>query len=309
MMRSFLLWLSERQSIFNFARRNRLARGMAARFVAGETIKEVVAAVQELRDRGLGSTADLLGESVTDLSQVDAARDTYLALLEALHDAGLDVNASLKLTQFGFDIDEQHCEEAVRTVVQRAQELGGFIRLDMESSEYTERTLAFHRRLVPDFGQHVGVVIQASLRRSTTDIDRLVEEGTRVRLCKGAYLEPEKVAYPRKSDVDAHYIRLMESLLKSDTFHGIATHDEAMLEHAKAFVTEHDIGTDQFEFQMLYGVRRDLQDTLAREGWGVRVYVPFGSQWYPYLMRRLAERPANVFFIVGNILKEGRRRQ
>jgi proline dehydrogenase len=308
MMRSVLLWFSERQSIFNFVRRNRLARGMASRFVAGETITEAVAAAAELHGRGLTASLDLLGESVRDFADVEAARDTYLEILRAQAAAGIEVNASLKLTQFGFDLDEARCEAQVRTVVGLARELGGFIRLDMESSEYTERTLAFHRRLAADFGGHVGVVIQSALRRSTADVDRLVADGVRVRLCKGAYLEPEAVAFPAKRDVDAHFVRLMETLLTSSTYHGLATHDEVIIARAKAFATEQGIARDRFEFQMLYGVRRDLQDALVADGWRLRVYIPFGTQWYPYLMRRLAERPANVFFIVGNILKEGVRR-
>ncbi|MCA9762253.1 MAG: proline dehydrogenase family protein [Gemmatimonadetes bacterium] len=307
MMRSALLWLSERQSIFNFVRRNALARGMASRFVAGETIAEAVAAAAELHARGLTASLDLLGESVRDFADVEAARDTYLEILRAQAAAGIEVNASLKLTQFGFDLDEARCEAHVREVVELARDLGGFIRLDMESSEYTERTLALHRRLASDLGPHVGVVIQSALRRSAADIERLAADGVRVRLCKGAYLEPDSVAFPAKSDVDAQYVRLMERLLLSGTYHGLATHDEAIIARAKAFATAHDIGADRFEFQMLYGVRRDLQDALVAEGWRLRVYIPFGTQWYPYLMRRLAERPANVFFIVGNILKEGRR--
>lgn len=308
MMRSVLLWLSHRQSIFNFVRRNRLARGMASRFVAGETITDAVAAATALHARGITASLDMLGESVTDFSDVVVARDTYIAILDAQHAAGIEVNASLKLTQFGFDLDEARCEAEVRQVLSRARDLNGFIRLDMEGSAYTERTLAFQRRLAGDFGAVVGVVIQSALRRSTDDIAHLTAAGTRVRLCKGAYLEPESVAFPDKKDVDAHYVRLMEQLLTSGSYHGLATHDEAIIAAAKAFVTSHGIARDSFEFQMLYGVRRDLQDALVADGWRLRVYIPFGTQWYPYLMRRLAERPANVFFIVGNLLKEGSRR-
>ena len=291
MMRSSLLWLSERQSIFNFVRRNRLAKRFASRFVAGETIDEGVAAVRELAARGITATLDLLGESV----KVQA-------------DAGVEVNASLKLTQMGFDLNEAACEANVRRILERARALGGFIRLDMESSSYTERTLAFQRRLAADFAAQVGVVIQSSLRRSESDIPVLIDSQTRVRLCKGAYLEPATVAYPDKKDVDAAYLRLARQLIADGNYPGLATHDATIIEAIKAFVTEQGISRDTFEFQMLYGVRRDLQDALAADGWRIRVYVPFGTQWYPYLMRRLAERPANIAFIVGNIVKEGFRR-
>jgi len=308
-MRSTLLWLSERRSIFNFVRRNRLAKRFASRFVAGETIEEAVAAARELASRGITATLDLLGESVREPADADEARDTYVAILRAMHEAGVEVNASLKLTQMGFDLDEARCEANVRAILEVARELGGFIRLDMESSEYTQRTLDFHRRLAADFAPHVGVVIQACLRRSPDDIDALVASGTRVRLCKGAYLEPAEVAFPDKRDVDAQYLRLMERLLADGTYPGIATHDEAILAHATDFVARREIARERFEFQMLYGVRRDLQDRLVAEGWRMRVYVPFGTQWYPYLMRRLAERPANIAFILGNVVREGFRRR
>ncbi|HET9065759.1 MAG TPA: proline dehydrogenase family protein [Gemmatimonadales bacterium] len=308
MMRSILFWLSERKSIFNFVRRNRMARGMASRFVAGETVEEAVAAAIELNGRGITTTLDLLGESVTSFDDVDIATRTYLEILDRQHAAGIEANASLKLTQFGLDLDEARCEAHVRQIVTRAESLGGFIRLDMEGSEYTERTLAFHRRLAVDHAASVGVVIQSALRRSTADVEALNASGTRVRLCKGAYLESDALAFPDKSDVDAHYVRLMQLLLTSRAYHGLATHDEVIIEQAKQFVTERGIPRDHFEFQMLYGVRRDLQDALVAEGWRIRVYIPFGTHWYPYLMRRLAERPANIFFIVGNIFKEGKRR-
>ncbi len=308
MMRSTLLWLSERRSIFNFVRRNRLAKRFASRFVAGETIDEAVAAARELQARGITATLDLLGESVREPADADEARDTYIAILRAMDAAGVEVNASLKLTQMGFDLDEAHCEANVRVILEVARELGGFVRLDMESSEYTQRTLDFHRRLAVDFAPHVGVVIQAALRRSADDIDALVASGTRVRLCKGAYLEPTAVAFPDKRDVDAQYVRLMERLLGDGTYPGIATHDETILRQATSFVTEQAITEDRFEFQMLYGVRRDLQEALVAEGWRVRVYIPFGTQWYPYLMRRLAERPANIVFILGNVVREAVRR-
>jgi proline dehydrogenase len=308
MMRSALLWLSERQSIFNFVRRNRLAKRFAGRFVAGETIEAAVAAARELQGRGITATLDLLGESVREVADADQARDTYVAILRAMREAGVEVNASLKLTQMGFDLDEAHCEANVRAILSVARELDGFIRLDMEGSAYTQRTLDFHARLAADFAPQVGVVIQAALRRSAGDIEALVASGTRVRLCKGAYLEPATVAFPDKKDVDAQYVRLMHRLTSAGRYPGIATHDEAILQEATRFVREQGIAADRFEFQMLFGVRRDLQERLVQEGWRVRVYVPFGTQWYPYLMRRLAERPANIAFILGNLVREGMRR-
>lgn len=308
MMRTILFWLSERQSIFNFVRKNRMARGMASRFVAGETVEEAVQAALALQARGISTTVDLLGESVSSFDDVDAATKTYIQILDQQHAAGLEVNASLKLTQFGFDLDEARCEKHVREIVAHAEKLGGFIRLDMESSAYTERTLAFHRRLAVDHAAAVGVVIQSALRRSTADIEALAAAGTRVRLCKGAYMEPAHLAFPDKKDVDAHYVRLLQKLLTSSAYHGLATHDDVIIDQVKKFVTTEGISRDHFEFQMLYGVRRDLQDALVADGWRIRVYIPFGTHWYPYLMRRLAERPANIYFIVGSILKEGKQR-
>lgn len=308
MMRSTLLWLSERQSIFNFVRRNRLAKRFASRFVAGETIATAVDAARELEARGIATTLDLLGESVREVADADQARDTYIAILREMREAGVEVNASLKLTQMGFDVDEARCEANLRQILAVAREVDGFVRIDMESSEYTQRTLDFHARLAAEFAPHTGVVIQAALRRSPADVEALIASATRVRLCKGAYLEPASVALPDKKDVDAQYVRMMERLLVDGHYPGIATHDEAILAHARQFVTERGIGRDRFEFQMLYGVRRDLQDALVQDGWRVRVYVPFGTQWYPYLMRRLAERPANIAFILGNLVREGARR-
>jgi proline dehydrogenase len=309
MMRSTLLWLSERRSIFNFVRSNRLAKKGASRFVAGETIAEGVVAAKELAARKITATLDLLGESVTKQSEADHAAAEYVEILRAMHAAGVEVNASVKLTQMGFDLDEAACEANLRRILGVARELGGFVRLDMESSAYTERTLAFHQRLAADFAENVGVVIQTSLRRSDADVAALIASGTRVRLCKGAYLEPATVAYPDKKDVDLAYVRLMQELATNGNYPGFATHDEAIINQIKAFVTAQGIGRDRFEFQMLYGVRRDLQDALAADGWRIRVYIPFGTQWYPYLMRRLAERPANIAFILGNLVKEGVRRR
>ncbi len=304
-MRKALLWLSKRQSIFNFVRSNRLAKRFASRFVAGETLGEAIAVARELQAKGITVSLDLLGESVTRAEEAVAAKDAYLEILNAMREAGLEVNASLKPTQLGLDIDEALCVRNVREVLDLAREYQAFIRLDMEGSDYTQRTLDFfEHQLFASHGPQVGVVIQTALRRSSDDIAHLNTLGARVRLCKGAYLEPPQVAFPDKRDVDAQYRALFEKLLLDGNYPGFATHDEVIINQIRAFVTSHDIAHDRFEFQMLYGVRRDLQEALVRDGYRLRVYIPFGTQWYPYLMRRLAERPANIAFILGNIIKE-----
>ena len=233
------------------------------------------------------------------------ARDVYLQMLDQMSAAGLEVNVSVKLTQMGLDISEELCQSNMVRILDKARALGGFVRLDMESSEYTQKTLDFFfRRLFGTYGEHCGVVIQSALRRSEQDIGDLIGRRARVRLCKGAYLEPPTVAFPDKKDVDRNYLLLMERLLLQGNYPGIATHDEKIIEHARRFVQQQGISSERFEFQMLYGVRRDLQTRLRQAGHRVRVYIPFGTQWYPYLMRRLAERPANIAFILGNLVRE-----
>ena len=304
-MRQSLLWLSEQRRIFDFVRRNRLAKKFASRFVAGETIDEAVKAAQELRRRDITVSLDLLGESVTVESEAIAARDQYLEMLARMAAAELEVNVSVKLTQMGLDIGEDLCHANMARILDKARELHGFVRLDMESSEYTQKTLSFFTdRLYVNYRHNTGVVIQSALRRSEGDINDLIRLDARVRLCKGAYLEPPSVAFPDKKDVDRNYVLLMERLLADGHYPGIATHDESIIEHARSFARDHRIGPDRFEFQMLYGVRRDLQSRLRQAGYNVRVYIPFGTQWYPYLMRRLAERPANIAFFLGNMVKE-----
>jgi proline dehydrogenase len=304
-MRQGLLWLSEQQRIFAFVRRNGLARRFSSRFVAGETIDSAVAAAADLAGRGITSSLDLLGESVREEREAVAARDQYLQMLDRMAATGVEVNVSVKLTQMGLDIDEDLCAANLTRILEKAKAVGGFVRLDMEGSDYTQRTLDFFKaRLFERFGAHCGVVIQAMLRRSAGDVVDLIALRARVRLCKGAYLEPPTLALPDKADVDRNYVMLMERLLAEGRYPGIATHDDAILRHALGFVQRNRIGSDRFEFQMLYGIRRDLQDRLRRAGHRVRVYIPFGTQWYPYLMRRLAERPANIAFILGNLVKE-----
>jgi proline dehydrogenase len=304
-MRQGLLWLSERQGVFNFVRRNSLARRFASRFVAGESIDQGVEAARELARRGITASLDLLGESVSAEAEAAAACDQYLRMLDRMAASGAEVNVSVKLTQMGLDIAEELCVANMTAILDKAAALHGFVRLDMEGSDYTQRTLDFFRtRLFERFGAHCGVVIQSMLRRSEQDIEDLVAMKARVRLCKGAYLEPPAVAFPDKADVDKNYVRLMERLLAAGNYPGLATHDEAIIAHAREFTRRQGIGTDRFEFQMLYGVRRDLQERLRQAGFRLRVYIPFGTQWYPYLMRRLAERPANIAFFLGNMVRE-----
>jgi proline dehydrogenase len=304
-MRQGLLWLSERQGIFNFVRRNGMARKFASRFVAGETIESGVQAAVDLAAKGITSSLDLLGESVSLESEAVAARDQYLQMLDRMATAKVEVNVSVKLTQMGLDIGEELCADNMLRILDKAKTLGGFVRLDMEGSDYTQRTLDFFRnRLFERYGAHCGVVIQSMLRRSERDIEDMIALRARVRLCKGAYLEPPSVAFPDKADVDRNYVKLMQRLLAAGNYPGLATHHEAIIGQAREFAGRERIGTDRYEFQMLYGVRRDLQTRLRRAGHNVRVYIPFGTQWYPYLMRRLAERPANIAFVLGNMLKE-----
>jgi proline dehydrogenase len=309
MIRAGLLWLSEQPQIFKFVRRNGLARRFAARFVAGETVESGVAALTRLNAAGLTASLDLLGEAVHSAAEARAARDTYLQTLDRIRTAGAAAHVSVKLTQMGLDIDAGLCVDNLRPIIARAKADGSFVRIDMEQSDYTERTLQlFRQKFHPEFANAVGVVLQSYLRRTAQDVEDMIALGARVRLCKGAYKEPESVAFPRKRDVDANYVRAMERLLLRGDYPAIATHDVRILEHAKAFARDQGITPARFEFQMLYGVRRDLQLALKRQGYNVRVYVPFGTQWYPYLMRRLAERPANVAFLLGNVVRESLRR-
>ncbi len=290
-------------------RANRLAKKLASRFVAGETADSAVAVLKALNVGGITATLDLLGESVRDAAAARGARDVYLETLDRIRQVRAESHVSLKLTQLGLDIDEAMCVANVRAVATRARQHGSFVRIDMEGSAYTERTLDLFKRLFqPEFADSIGVVLQSYLRRTEQDVTDLLALGARVRLCKGAYKEPPEIAFPRKRDVDANYVACMERLLERGNYPAIATHDSKLLAHAKAFTRRLGIPPSRFEFQMLYGVRRDLQRALRREGYNLRVYVPFGDQWYPYLMRRLAERPANLAFLLGSVVKESLRR-
>jgi proline dehydrogenase len=309
MLRRTFLYLSEQRQIFSFIRGNRLARRLASRFVAGETIDTAATAVRELNGRGIAASLDLLGESVTKADEARECAATVTQILARIAADRLDCNVSVKLTQLGLDLDHDLCLENVRRILDRGRELGISLRIDMESSAHTQRTLdLFEKDLLPVYGDTVGIVIQSYLRRSAADIDRLIGLRARVRLCKGAYQEPASVAFPDKADVDRSYMELIEKLLERGHQPAVATHDPSLIARVRRFVETKAIGSDRFEFQMLYGIRRDLQEELRRAGYRVRVYVPFGSQWYPYLMRRLAERPANIAFILGNVVKETLRR-
>ena len=305
MLRKSLLYLSNQQQIFNFVRRNGFAKSFADRFVAGETLDGALDAVAALNARGLTASLDLLGESVSNEKEARDAGRQYLQILDRIHERTLDANVSVKLTAMGMDVSEDLCVAIMQEILDRARDYRSFVRLDMESSAYTDRTLRlFEDRLYPNYPENVGIVLQSALRRTEADVRHANGLRARVRLCKGAYLEPASVAYPDKADVDANYVRCMKVLMVGGKYPGLATHDERIIEEAKRFAAEQGIGREKFEFQMLYGVRRDLQDQLVRDGYRCRVYVPFGTQWYPYLMRRLAERPANLAFITGNVMRE-----
>jgi proline dehydrogenase len=302
--RRLLLDVAGRREVQGFIREQPAARSIALRFVAGETLDDGLRAVRELNRRGFSASLDHLGENTTNPDEARSATRAYVELLERLSAERLDANVSLKLTQLGLDLDEALCVGHLERIVARARDLQNFVRIDMESSAYTERTLAIFRRVFARHPGHVGPVIQAYLYRSAGDVRDLIRLGARVRLCKGAYSEPASVAFPRKPDVDRNFVRLMELLVLLARYPAIATHDAAIIEHARRFADRWSIDRQRFEFQMLYGVRRDLQAHLRRGGYRVRVYVPFGTAWYPYLTRRLAERPANLLFVLGSLARE-----
>jgi proline dehydrogenase len=305
LLRSAFIALSRNRLLRSFSERSRLGRKLSARFVAGMEIDDALRVAEELNRQGMTVTLDSLGESVTSAEEAHRAADLYHCLLDAIAERKLQANISVKLTQMGLDLSPDLACTIVESLVRHAHATGSFVRVDMEDSQRTQATLELVRRLhaQTDLRATVGIVIQAYLYRSQADIEQLLAEGIRVRLCKGAYNESAEVAFPHKADVDANYVHLSGQLLNSNLYHGLATHDDAMVAAAKSFATLHKIGPSRFEFQMLYGVRRDLQRRLVREGYRVRIYVPFGSQWFPYFMRRLAERPANMLFILRNLLR------
>jgi proline dehydrogenase len=276
----------------------------ARRFIAGESVAEAIEAARTIEARGMAVTLDLLGESVTSLAKADAATRDYIAVVEAMIAAGVGRNISLKLTQLGLDVDKASAIDNLRKILERAEPAGFFVRIDMENSPYAEVTLEIFETLWRHGYHHVGVVLQSALYRSETDVQMVNALGGRVRLVKGAYKEPKAVAYQKKADVDAAYARMVKTLITAGHDPAIATHDPAMIELARTIAREHQITPDRFEFQMLYGVRRDLQAMLVKAGYRVRVYIPFGREWFPYFMRRLGERPANILFVIRGILGE-----
>jgi proline dehydrogenase len=275
---------------------------MSSRFVAGMTVENAIAACERLNREGIAATLDSLGESVTTEAEARGSAEIYHQLLDAISAHGLNANVSVKLSQMGMDFDPNLAETIVGELVEHASHVDSFVRIDMEASFYTEATIAITERLQLR-RDRVGAVLQAYLYRTQADAERLLDRGIRIRLCKGAYKEPPQIAFPEKKDVDANYLKLAQRMMTSGVFCGIATHDEAIVENLLAFVRERGVSKDAFEFQMLYGIRRDLQRRLVRMGFGVRVYVPFGPEWYPYFMRRLAERPANAIFLLKNLLQ------
>ena len=304
-LRSAFIALSHNRPLRRFCEHSRLGGRLNSRFIAGMAPDDALRVAEEVNRQDIAVTLDSLGESVTSESEAQRAADIYHKLLDAISARGIQANISVKLTQMGLEQSPDLAESIATSLVERARATESFVRIDMEDSSLTQVTLDIVRRIHarPDLRGAVGVVIQAYLFRSQADVEQLLAEGIRIRLCKGAYKEPPEVAYPRKADVDANFLKLSHMLLDSPIYHGLATHDEAIVEAAKAYAASQGINREKFEFQMLYGVRRDLQRNLVRDGYKVRVYVPFGTEWYPYFMRRLAERPANVLFLARNFFR------
>jgi len=307
-LRALFISLSESRSLRAFAERSTIGQRLSSRFVAGTEVEDALRAARAVNQAGMSVSIDNLGENVTNAEEARSSAQLYHQLLDQIAVRKLDANISLKLTHMGLDVDEALAHELASGLVAKAATMipPNFVRVDMEGSPYTQRTLDFvdelHRQ--PENQGRVGAVIQSYMRRAASDIEKLLDEGIRIRLCKGAYKEPPEIAFQKKSEVDANYVKLMKILMKSGIYHGLATHDEKIINQAKAFATKNRISRDAFEFQMLYGIRRDLQQGLVREGWRMRVYIPFGAEWYPYLMRRLAERPANALFIARNLFRK-----
>lgn len=302
MLRSTLLKLSDSKGLAHWVTSNGTTRRMSHRFVAGETLDEAIEAARKCNDAGMLATLDCLGENVTTPADAQKARDTYLGIFDRIAQEKLKANVSCKLTQLGLDLSPEFCEGLVLSITERAAAYESLLRIDMESSMYTQRTAELVKRVRAQT-PCVGAVIQSYLYRSENDVHDLLSYGCRIRLCKGAYKESEEVAFARKADVDANYIKLMRMLLSSGFYHAIATHDPRMIAETIRWAAEKKISKDDFEFQMLYGIRTDLQRQLVRDGYRVRIYVPFGQEWFPYFMRRLAERPANLGFMVRNFFR------
>ena len=302
--RSALIYLSRQEGLKDFAGRFGLFKKLTTRFIAGESIDEAIAAIREVNARGCSASFDHLNESVSSVAETEAEVQEYIDVLTRIDETGINSNISIKLTQFGLVIDPERAYLNARRVVEEAARRGNFVRVDMEDSQVTQATIDVFKRLRAEFGLNdVGIVLQSYLYRTMDDARDLLKIPARIRLCKGAYNEPPEVAYPDKKDVDDSYVRVMQLLLSSGTYHGIATHDPKMIDATIDYAQREGVGKDAFELQMLYGIRRDLQEQLARDGYGLRVYVPYGKHWYPYFMRRLAERPANIWFVLKNLFK------
>ena len=302
--RSALIYLSRHEGLKDFAARFSLFKKLTTRFIAGEGIEEAIAAIREVNKRGCSASFDHLNESVGTVEETEAEVTEYLDVLARIQETGINSNVSIKLSQFGLKIDPELAYRNARRVVEDAARRGNFVRVDMEESSLTQATIDVFKRLRAEFGLNdVGIVLQSYLYRTEEDARDLLKIPARIRLCKGAYNEPPEVAYPDKRDVDDNYVRVMQLLLSSGTYHGIATHDPKMIGATIEYAQREGLRKDAFEFQMLFGIRRDLQEQLARDGYGMRVYVPYGKHWYPYFMRRLAERPANIWFVLKNLWK------
>jgi proline dehydrogenase len=302
--RSALIYLSRHEGLKEFAAHFKPFQKMTTRFVAGESIEEAVAAIRDLNAAGCSASFDHLNESVANVEEAEKEVEEYLRILDQIVETRINSNVSIKLTQFGLELDPEQAYKNARNVVVEAAQRGSFVRVDMEGSSVTQVTIDIFKRLRSEFGLNdVGLVLQSYLRRTYTDAQELLKIPARIRICKGAYNEPPEVAFPDKKDTDENYVRVMQLLLSSGIYHGIATHDPKMIDATIEFAGREGIGKEAFEFQMLYGVRRDLQHQLADDGYNMRVYVPYGKHWYPYFMRRLAERPANVWFVLKNLFK------
>lgn len=301
-LRDTLLYLAQNNNLRNFVISNRLTRNVSRRFVAGEVLDEAIQVTRVLNQRGMHVSLDHLGENISDAQEARLADRDYITILDTIKQTGIDANISIKLTALGLDISQELCEQNVCNILEAAQKYPIFVRIDMEGSAYTERTVDITLRMHKQF-EHVGTVIQSCLYRSKKDIEQLIVQGVRVRLVKGAYKEPKTIAFQNKSEVDHSYVQLMMLLLAKGNYPAIATHDESIINATCKYARDHGIGKEAFEFQMLYGIRRDLQEKLVSQGYNMRIYVPYGSQWYPYLMRRMAERPANLVFVMSNVLR------
>ncbi len=302
LLKDTLLSLADNPRLREFVVQNKVTRNVAHRFVAGEALDDAMQTAHALNQRGIQVALDYLGENVSADNEAKAATQSYIDAIDLIKNTGVKANVSIKLTALGLDVSQQLCEQNLQRVLERALASALFVCIDMEGSAYTERTIAITLRAHERF-EHVGTVVQSYLHRTRKDIEQLIAQGVRVRLVKGAYKEPQDVAYQDKGEVDHNYVHLMTMLLARGNYPAIATHDEAIIDACCKYARDHGIGKPAFEFQLLYGIRRDLQEKLVKQGYNVRVYVPYGSQWYPYLMRRMAERPANLVFVMSNVLR------